>query len=316
MIQIREFNLRDEEGIRELFYDCFGREMSHEEWVWKYMNSPWGSAAAITLDGNRVIAHYGGIKMKFYFKGLEFDVFQPCDVMTHPSYRARLFTKKGAMVKAAELFYNNNAMDFAFGFPSERHAILGTKILGYTRHGFINEITKDIVKKKFPSKLFWKIKIGWDYINPDEIDKLWEENKMFLNLSIQKDSNYIFWRYKNNPVKKYLPITLRSFLNKRLKVFVISYLKDDEFLILDYFFDRNFEKKELVLFFEKLSIDFGIFKIRLWVHPNDPFYNVFIKNGFSSLQSVPYIFKIISPKITDSFLFNNYFYRMGDYDAS
>jgi len=315
MIEIREFNWKDEEGIRGLFLNCFGKEMSHEEWVWKYKNSPWGSTAAIALDGDRVIAHYGGIKMKFYFQGLEFNVFQPCDVMTHPSYRARLFTKKGAMVKAAELFYNN-AMDFAFGFPSERHAILGTKILGYTGHGYINEMTKDIVRKDYRLKYFWKMNIGWDSIDALEINRLWDENKILSGLSIQKDSNYINWRYTENPVKKYLPVTLRALLNKKVKVFLIAFLNEEKLFILDYFCDKNFEKENLIMIFNKLAIDYGLSKVNLWVHPADPFYKILVNEGFINLKSIPYIFKIINPKITDTFLFNNYFYRMGDYDAS
>lgn len=314
MFEIREYNLDDEKGIRGLFKECFGKDLSYEEWEWKYKSSPWGSSAIVALNGNEVIAHYGGIRMKFYFKGEIFDVFQPCDVMTHPKYRARIFSKRGVMVKTGEYFYKINKMDFAFGFPSERHAILGTKQLGYTKHDYVNEVTIIVDKNYVFINPFFKIYIGWDYIENKEIDTLWDKNKTLFNLTILKDSNYILWRYKQKPKNDYIPVIVRSRLSKKIKTFFIALLRDKEINILDVF-NNDLEMKDLVKILKYFAKNSDAKNLKMWLHSETSFYNFIVSKECNSTKSIPYIFKIINTDITEEFLFKNYFYSMGDYDA-
>lgn len=316
MLEIREFTCKDEEGIRKLFAKCFGKKMSHEEWIWKYKSSPWGSSAVIAVNDKEIVAHYGGIKMKFYFQDKIFDVFQPCDVMTHPQYRARIFSKRGVLVRTGEYFYKINSMDFAFGFPSERHAVLGTKQLGYTKHGYVNEISKIVEKSNIFISPLLRIYIGWDYIEDKEIDMLWDKNKPLFNLTIQKGSNYIFWRYKQKPDSDYVPVSIRTRFNGKIKSFFIALIREKEFKILDFFISNDFQIEDFIKVLEYFAIKHRLKIVKMWLNPEVNFYKVFTLKGFSSNDSIPYIFKILNAELTEEFLFKNYFYSMGDYDAS
>ncbi len=314
-MEIRKATESDEKGIRDLFRESFGKELSIDEWTWKYKNSPWGSNAIVVVDNDKIVAHYGAIKSRFHFKGRGFDVFQPCDVMTHPKYRARFFTKKGVMVKAGEFFFSNNPMDFAFGFPSERHAILGTKQLGYTEHKYVAVLSKCIDKKSYVFNPLTKIASSWQWINALEIDLLWDRIKDDYGLSIEKKSHYIFWRYRDNPVKNYKPLIIRCRFNNVLKAFCVFSINDNELSVMDFLCPKGFV---MILFkvLENIAFKHKLKSLRLWLHPEEDIYEKLLKNGYNEYKGVPILFKIINEEIKPEFLFENYRYRMGDYDVN
>lgn len=315
-MEIRGLEEEDEEGIRSLFALCFGKELSPDEWIWKYKASPWGGTAAIAVDDGEIIAHYGGLKMKFSFQGKTFDVFQPCDVMTHPKFRARIFSKKGAMVKAGEYFYNTNPMDFAFGFPSERHAILGTKQLGYTEHGYVTVLTKKVSGSGRGWGPFSKVQTGWDSMSGAELDSMWEEVKNAAGLTICKNSSYLFWRYRDNPSRQYLPVVVRSGFRKRPMAFGVLSFRGSELLVQDFFCTGAMNIRNLLRLFEGIALEHGLESLVVWVNIKEPSFGTFMDYGFVTGKGIPYIFRIINAAIRPEFLFDNYRYRMGDYDAS
>lgn len=308
--------MEDEDRVRSLFALCFGKGLSREEWAWKYKDSPWGSTAAVAVDGEDVIAHYGGIKMAFYFRGKTFNTFQPCDVMTHPRYRSRIFSKRGAMVKAGEYFYQTNPMDFAFGFPSERHAILGTKQLGYTEHGYVVVLNKHVSGFRSLRNPLIKIETGWDRIEGTELDALWADVRDAFTLSVEKNSRYLFWRYRDNPVKHYMPVMVRSRYTKKARAFAVCAAGQSEFSILDFFCTGGFKLGTLLKVVEHLAAKDGLHTVKGWINPDENIFQTFIENGYVREKGIPFIFKIINEEVTSSFLFSHYCYRMGDYDAS
>jgi hypothetical protein len=315
-MEIREFRKEDEDGVRSLFAACFGKKLSHEEWVWKYRHSPWGSEAAIALDGGHIIAHYGGVGAEFYGKGRTLRVYQPCDVMTHPKYRARIFSKRGAMVKAGELFYTSNPMDFAFGFPSERHAVLGTKQLGYTEHSHVTVLRKKVSVCRPFGNIFMKTDIDWSSLDEAELDALWKEAREEYSLTLDKDSRYLCWRYRDHPTGQYEPLLVRSRYSKALQAFAVYTVRESELHVLDFFSVRSFNIKTLLRLFENTAARNGLGVVRVWVHPHERASGTFERYGYAAEKGVPYIFKILNNQLTASFLFDSYCYRMGDYDAA
>ncbi len=316
MVTVRTLREDDEGSIRDLFRLCFGKELSREEWVWKYLKSPWGTTASVAQYGDEIIAHYGGLGERFYYKGRTFKVFQPCDVMTHPKFRARIFSKKGAIVRAGEHFYATNSMDFAFGFPSERHAILGTKQLGYTKHGYVATMTKEISGPGRWRKALTKIELGWDSMTGTDLDLLWEAVRDNTCLSIEKNSRYIFWRYRDNPGKQYLPLIVKSRFRKRPAAFGVLSFKESGLLVQDFFCTGGMDVRSLLGLFERMATDRGMESLTVWSNPGDSLFKTLVDCGFAQEKGIPYIFKIMNTELRPEFLFDSYWYRMGDYDAS
>ncbi|HXX81142.1 MAG TPA: GNAT family N-acetyltransferase [Thermodesulfovibrionales bacterium] len=315
-MEIRAIKEGDEEGIRSLFSACFGKELSREEWVWKYRRSPWGATASVAVEGGEIVAHYGGIRMEFFFRGRIFHVYQPCDVMTHPRYRARIFSRKGAMVRAAEHFYATNPMDFAFGFASERHSILGTKQLGYTKHNHVRVLTRKVTSSGLLWRLLLKVKRGWGSIEGGDLDSLWEKVRDYHGLSIMKSSRYLFWRYRDRPAKEYLPLTIGSRQKNAPIAFAVISLGEADMCVLDFLCTETLRAGTLLKVLERIAIEHGRKNLVLWTHQGDPLFGTLVSKGFVEQKGIPNSFKVMSDTVDVPFLIENYWYWMGDYDAS
>lgn len=313
----RFFNIRpsqdgDEEGFKELFKICFGREMSHDEWIWKYRNSYCGTSSVVTEYNGKIIGHYGGIRTNFYYNDKVFQALQGCDAMTHPDYRGQ-----GIIVKTALLFYEvNSNVDFMFGFPSESHAIISAKWLGWENYRFIVEMMKKtVISKTFFNK--WKIATGWDKISDLEINSLCEEIKELKFFSIIKNSNYIFWRYRDNPCKEYKLIVFRSFFTGKLKGFAVIHEQGDELRVLDIIISRKLNIKTVINLLEQKTLELGLKTIRIWINKNTPQYKELKNNGYSEQKGIPYAVKFFKKSLVQPNTFlDNYNYSFGDYDAA
>jgi hypothetical protein len=317
MIIIRPYKEGDEEGIRALFNVCFGKELLPEEWRWKYQQSYLGSSSFVAEDNGEIIAHYGGVKMRFYAKGKIFNAYQGCDVMTHPDYRARFFTKRGIAIKIAEAFYDANPMDFIFGFPSERHGKLMTLQLKWEQYRFTHVLKKDFSDTRRHRNLFLRTESDWDRFAPQEIDRIWAETRNFHGLSIEKDCKYILWRYRDNPRQKYEVIFFRGFLRRDLKAFFVFKIENDNLFILDFIMSKDLNPRKAVVLIEDIAINKQARSISVWVNPGEAIFNVFKEALYREEKDIPYSVRIFEESniSRDSFL-DRYCYRYGDYDAA
>jgi hypothetical protein len=315
MIIIRPYKEGDEEGIRTLFNVCFGKELSREEWRWKYQQSHLGSSAFIAEADGEVVAHYGGFRLHFCTKGTVLNAFQGCDVMTHPRYRAKIFSKKGIIVQTAEAFYRENPMEFIYGFPSERHGRLKALQLGFEKHHHITIMKKEKSHFRFRKNLLLRVEEGWNRIGAGEIDMLWAETRDSYPLSIEKTSRYIFWRYRDRPGRNYDVLTLRGFMRRDLKAYMVVKSEGNVLRVLDFFVRPSLDFRKLLSVLENLAIRKGSQYITFWVNPIEKPFEVLRSNGYNDDRDIPFIVKMFENSgISAQFFLSNYCYRHGDYD--
>ena len=315
MIIIRPYKEGDEEGIRALFNVCFGKELLPAEWRWKYQQSCLGSSSFIAEADGEIVAHYGGFRLNFCTKGTVLNAYQGCDVMTHPQYRARIFAKKGIIVKTAEAFYEANPMEFIYGFPSERHGRLKALQLGFEKHHYINIMKKEASSFRFRKNLFLRMEEGWDRIRAGEIDAIWASTRDSYPLSIEKTSGYIFWRYRDRPGRNYQVIALRGFLRRDLKAYMMVRTEGNVFRVLDFFVLPSLDFRKFLSVLENLAIRKGSRYITFWVNPGEKCFGGLKSNGYKDDRDIPYIVKVFEhSRISPQFFLSNYCYRHGDYD--
>ncbi len=315
-ITIRQTTEKDINGIRDLFKTCFAKELSQEEWIWKYKDSYLGSSSMVAEDNGKIIAHYGGFRIKLYSKGKIFNGFQGCDVMTHPEYRARLFTKKVVIVKLAEAFYEANPMDFIFGFPSERHGKLMKLQLGWEPYNFIFILSKDV--EPVSKNNYYNFTFGWESLNDKDVDRFWEENKDSFELSFYKDSGYIFWRYQKHPARRYEILSIfGGLLRKKLNTLIIYTVNQEEMLILDFLVSTKIDILRIFSDLERIAAQRGIKRLRLWINPIEKIYSLLKGYGYVEEKGFPYSIRVFKDSnLSPDFFMKNYCYRAGDYDAS
>ncbi|GAB4541949.1 MAG: hypothetical protein Fur0020_11410 [Thermodesulfovibrionia bacterium] len=314
-MEIRETLDKDIDGIRELFKICFNKELSREEWEWKYRRSPWGSYSVVAVDGDNVVAHYGGIRNKFYLDGKTLYAYQFCDVMTHPRYRAYPFSKRPLTAQLNEMFYRERQMDFAYGFPSIRHTRLQCIRLGGEGYGYVRLYKKAFIKDR---ARLWGLgfKVGWGLLEDDTIDRFITNHDGTLQLV--KDKGYIRWRYKENPRGDYtLGVSKRWGMTKGVVIFT---LRDNWLNLLDLFLMDKDDIVNVIPSLEKHAINTyrHINGIRGWFHPKEPIIGHLMALGYNYEDDIPYAYRTLNKGcgITVEIFLENYFYRMGDYDAA
>jgi hypothetical protein len=272
----------------------------------------------VAIHDGKIIAHYGGVRLPFREGSTEYMAYQICDVMTHPEYRAMFLARRGAMVRAAELYESSIPMDFAFGFPSERHARLATIQLGVERNRFVSTLVKSLgetIRKRTP---FIKVAQGWNSVKAQEIDRLWNKIKQDYSLTIDKTSDYIFWRYRDRPRRSYDVLTFRTRLTNSLKGWAVISLIEKDLHVLDFFTAAIGDLENLFVEIERIAKLRDGEKVRLWVNPNEEIVPMLKVLGYVAEQGIPLTCKILNsgiPLKPEAF-FQKYCYRMGDYDAS
>lgn len=109
--------------MRALFAEIFHRPMSEAHWRWKYGEGR-GSAVGV-WEGERMIAHYGGVAREIMFFGQHQSASQICDVVVAPAGRGTL-SRHGPLFLAIATYLENrlgygNPHLLGFGFPNMRH---------------------------------------------------------------------------------------------------------------------------------------------------------------------------------------------------
>jgi hypothetical protein len=318
-MEIRLYREGDEQGIRELFRVVFEKEFPKEEWQWKYRSAPWGASSAVAVEEGQIIGHYGGMLFHFCGGDRTYIGSEICDVMTHPAVRSRSLVRLGAMAKAALYFGDTVPMDFAFGFPSERHARLGTSQLGIAQHRLVRVLSKNVLQDAGKGTgWFYSVHEGWSAITAREIDSLWDEIKKDYRLTIDKTSTYLFWRFRDCPTRTYEVFSFRSRFTRKIQAFAVVISRNSDMEVLDFFYRSSFGLRRLFSVLEQIACSRGAGIVKLFVNPGEQSFRLFGEMGYRDEPSIPYIIKIMKPDIplTPEFFYENYCYRLGDYDAS
>jgi predicted N-acetyltransferase YhbS len=115
-----------------LFRAAFGAEASAEEWAWKYERNPNPGVSAVAVTDGRVVGFYGAFGTRYRGAGGDFPGVSAVDVMTDPA--ARRLGRQALIRDLGEAYCRLNreaGAPFYFGFPHERHRVLGERLLGY-----------------------------------------------------------------------------------------------------------------------------------------------------------------------------------------
>lgn len=201
MLLVRSATAADAPGIRTLFARAFGREMTAEEWHWKYERNPDGWFGTVVELAGRVVGNYAGCGMRFLLGGEERLVYSVGDVATDPSVRG-LGGRRNAFRLMTEGFFEEvegrRGVPFCFGFPGERHLVLSQRIVG-TRTIF------SIVQKRVPCDVLPpppKDAEAGDFVG-ETFDPLWSAASRAWPALAVKDRARANWRFHARPDRYY-----------------------------------------------------------------------------------------------------------------
>ena len=131
-LELRPAVPADRSALLAVFRAAFGADPMAETWAWKYDRCPHPAESAVAVVDGTIAGFFGGIGTRY--RGAEGDVpgVATVDVMTLPSVRR--LGRSLVFRKLGEFYFRLNAeagAPFVFGFPNERHRILGERLLDY-----------------------------------------------------------------------------------------------------------------------------------------------------------------------------------------
>ncbi len=133
---VRRAAAADRPAILRVFAAAFGAEADPAEWSWKYDRNPCPVPSAVALDNDAVVGFYGAWGARWRGAGGTIVTAAATDVMTDPAARAlghrNLFRELG---EGFVRLCREAGLPFYFGFPNERHRLLGERLLGYRSLG-------------------------------------------------------------------------------------------------------------------------------------------------------------------------------------
>ena len=134
--RVREATAADARGVRKLFRRVFGRELTDDEWSWKFEKNPDGWYGVVALVGEEIVGNYAGWGSQMILDGSPALCYSVGDVATDPSVRG-MGGRRGIYRSMTEAFYEevrSRGVPFCYGFPNPRaleisNAIAGTRTL-------------------------------------------------------------------------------------------------------------------------------------------------------------------------------------------
>ena len=158
-IDVRPAVPADRPRLLALFRAAFGSEASADDWSWKYDRNPNPAVSALAAIDGKIVGFYGAFGTRYRGAGGDFPGVSAVDVMTDPA--ARTLGRRALFQELGEGYCRLNravGAPFYFGFPHERHRVLGEKLLGYRSVEPAGEWERSLRARGFLSRLKRKLR--------------------------------------------------------------------------------------------------------------------------------------------------------------
>lgn len=283
---IVEYKSEYKKQILDLFEICFNKKISEEYWNWRFESNPFSDEIFIDLmfDGNKLVGHYAISPIELIIDGVKKNTAFSMTTMTHPNYAG-----KGIFTKLANNLYERlklKGFEMVWGFPNSNSHFGFKKNLEWVDITTIGMLKLDVKMFKNNQKL--------ECINIYNLNEIPEIlfHEVSKKVRINKNTNYIKWRYLDNPSNDYKLI--KTIDNSSILIYKLlpSFNTTDKFEIdiLEINFE-SIEHLQSLISFMISSVDNlkNIEQINTWnsIHSKD---NLFLeKIGFKQSSPITYL---------------------------
>ena len=140
----------DRPALLRLFSAAFGEAADPDLWAWKYDEGPHRAPSAVALAEGRIVGFYGGWATRYRGARGDLPGAAAVDVMTDPA--ARGLGGGGLFAGLASAFSElcrEAGIPFYFGFPHERHRLVGERKAGYASVGPAGQWARPLGSRSF-----------------------------------------------------------------------------------------------------------------------------------------------------------------------
>ena len=294
-------------STRKLFHKSHTIKKPKSYFQYNLSNTPYGKPIRFLMKyGNQIVGSHSIRPFKLKIKNCEFLGGLTYDTMTNPTHQ-----NKGIFVSLASKTHQEakkRKYNFVIGFANENSIYGYKKRLGHSELGPINFVRID--ESNFGIKEFPKV---YDHWFPRNLGKLNQEYKIrkTFPVRIERDNKFINWRYKKNPVYRYMTCY------KPKEYFFIFKKYFDALHIIDFFWKDNEFDKLLISTARHLAKRTSCKEVTMWISKKHPLMKLLDKKSIAKVKQMQYLHVItynesISPIMMD---FDNWYYTMGDSDV-
>ncbi len=315
-MKIRSYKKGDELGILKL--DLISENhpwnrRNNANWFWKYKGpNPFGKSIVVVAEHNKkIIATFAIIPINYRHKGKIIKGSHSIAMIVHPKWQKKGIIK--LVVDKALSLSKKRKIKFIYGYPNDDAYELHKVIFGY----------EDVGNQYFYHHNMKMLKKNIYLNNIKKVNKFTNTHKVFFK-SIKKDfklildrnPNYLNWRYISRPDKKYY--VFGYFVENQLKGYCILKLYKEGKILRGHFVDIITSQKEIIYFDELISFGLNFFKknkcneVNLWLQGNKYFQKILIKNKFQKRNFRKFICKFNDKKLKKIFKKDQWFFTMGD----
>lgn len=212
-----------------LFRVCFGHDISHAQWLWKYRDTDKPGIAV--MDNRRMVAFYGGMPRPLLAMGQPHMGIQVGDVMVHPDFRGSL-SRKGPFQMAASTFLEQSLSRGApywvgFGFPNTRAMQVAERLKLYRQVDEVVELAWDAKPVGLP---WWATSsvVGAAYAL-DHVDALWAKMQVGFRQSVLglRNAQFMQARYIEHPSRNHEWLLIRHRLTRKVQGLAVCKQESD-----------------------------------------------------------------------------------------
>ncbi|CAM1339449.1 GNAT family N-acetyltransferase [Tenacibaculum aestuarii] len=291
-----------------LFKKCFdknGSSKEEEKVKWQFLESPINERyvdIALDKENNNIAAIYAVFPVTFILDSKNVTGSQSLDTMTDIDYRG-----KGLFVNLAKDVYDKasqNNIQLVYGFPN-----------GNSIHGFIRKLDwvnldpvpfliKPLKTKYFTKRisfLSWLPNINLSKVKktpiinnisiienkffPNEVNNIWCEFSKSFKIAVNRDKEYLEWRYLKKPLEDYRIIHAYT-REKEYLGFVVFTIKEKHGGKIGYIMELIYDTANKSV--GEVLIDYAVNEIKKsqcdcvlsWCFDHSPNYNAFKKSKF------------------------------------
>jgi|GEM_PF-5397037 len=322
-ISYRDFSDGDERKMNDLFNLVFQKERPLRSWYLKFKKGPEGSAFVALLaelqDRTQIVGMYPVLFSRFKVFEKEMLFGLPVEIAVHPDFRS--FPLIYRITRTAAQRSRDGGVQVGLGFPTERHAFIGVRRLGYDSLGefpilirhyrwkigrgipflrkLLNRLFGRALKHYRQAKLrIQSMRIPRDIVTvevkhfDEAFELFWEKVKDTFKIMRVRNADYLNWKYFINPEEKFKIYSVRS--GHEIRGYMALIIKEDGNLRTGYLYDfLSDEKEETVksLLYQALSyfirekadcVKCGILKSSLLYHH-------LLRMGFKKSDKTNYI---------------------------
>jgi hypothetical protein len=320
-IDVRVATRDDAAALLQLHHAGFGSDWSMEQWRWRFLDNPLGRTAiagAFAADG-RCLAAFCGVPLRCRYRGEAGEVVRAGDVVVEPRLR-RSIAGSTLLVRTGDLFFKQfggGPVRIVYGCPeppllrtATRH--LRCEILG-DLHGLVRAVQPQVASPPGPG-------VVHENRLPADVAALCARCASQHPTGLLRDTRYLAWRYAHNPHFDYAVHSARAADGtlRGLAIVRSGGVHPEALSVVEWLVPDGDDLAEQALVGSALAEarTRGLaFVVASFPPATREFERFQVAHGFR-VRLTPHqlVFRTYSAGVDRRFLFEEWFYTLGDFD--